>query len=76
MNGLRRVFTIAGVAALASLVLAPAVGAQGAGLLFIPLAVFALAAFLTAAFTHNLHELSRVFAMFGRSSGDAVGGVL
>lgn len=75
VKGLRKVFTIAGAAAAVSIVVAPAAGAQGAGLLFIPLAVFALAAFLAAAFTRNLHQLGRVFAMFGRGGNDA-GGVV
>ncbi|GAA2500571.1 hypothetical protein GCM10010406_41340 [Streptomyces thermolineatus] len=73
---LHRVFAIAGVAAAGSLVLAPAAGAEGAGLLFIPIAVFALAAFLAAAYTRNLHLLGRVFAMFGRGGGDGGGGML
>ncbi|MEJ8631976.1 hypothetical protein [Streptomyces sp. MS2.AVA.5] len=75
VKGLRKVFAIAGAASLLSIFVAPQAGAEGAGLLFIPLAVFALVAFLAAAFTRNLHQLGRVFAMFGRSSGDS-GGVV
>ncbi|UKY47828.1 hypothetical protein [Streptomyces inhibens] len=75
VKGLGGVFAIAGVAAAASLVIAPAAGAEGAGLLFIPLTVFTLAAFLSAAFTRKLHQLGRVVALFGRS-GPGAGGVL
>lgn len=76
VKGLRKVFTIAGIAAAVSLFIAPAAGAEGAGLLFIPLTVFALAAFLAAAFTRNLHQLGRVFAMFGRGGDGSGGGVI
>lgn len=74
VKALRKVFLIAGAAAAVSLVVAPSTGAQGAGLFFIPLAAFLLAAVLAAAFTRSLHQLGRVFAMFNRGNGDAGGG--
>jgi hypothetical protein len=76
VKALRKVFMIAGAAAVASLLVAPSAGVQGAGLLFVPLATFVLAAILAAVFTRSLHHLGRVFVMFGRGSGDGGGGVL
>ncbi|MGW3012722.1 hypothetical protein ACWC9R_28345 [Streptomyces sp. NPDC001219] len=75
VKGLGGVFAIAGVATAASLVIAPAAGAEGAGLLFIPLTVFTLAAFLSAAYTRKLHQLGRVVALFSRR-GPGAGGAL
>ncbi|MFD6822936.1 hypothetical protein ACFWC5_21570 [Streptomyces sp. NPDC060085] len=74
VKALRPVFILSGGAALLALCLAPTMGAQGVGLFFVPAAAFALCAFLTAAFTRNLHQLGRVFAIFGRGGNGGSGG--
>ncbi|MFJ1551980.1 hypothetical protein, partial [Streptomyces sp. NPDC088246] len=57
VRGLGVVFALAGLPAVAALVFGPALGVEGAALLYFPLSTFALAAFFVAAFTRKLPQL-------------------
>ncbi|WP_331734785.1 MULTISPECIES: hypothetical protein [unclassified Streptomyces] len=69
IRGLGVVFALAGLPAVAALVFGPALGVEGAALLFFPLSAFALAAFLIAAFTRKLPQLRRVLGRGGVGGG-------
>jgi hypothetical protein len=70
-RGLSKVFTGAALAAGVGLVLCLYAGIDGASLLFVPLAVFAIAAVIVASFTGRLGQLGRVFSTFNRHINNA-----